>query len=190
MTRTLPRTALALALVAALAACTTTSPDVVHARDAQRLSQVEDATVLSVRPVTVEGSQSGNGGVAGAVVGGALGSTRGHGAESVAITVLGAVAGAVVGNAIERSATREDAVEVLVQLRSGERRAIVQARAGETFMPGDPVMLVTSGGRTRLTRAPAGSAPVGSAPPPVYAPQGPTPAMQPAPVYSPYGPRS
>lgn len=190
MKRTLPRTALMLALVAALAACSTTSPDVVHARDAQRLSQVQDAVVLSVRPVTVEGSQSGHGGMAGAVVGGALGSTRSHGAESLAIAVLGAVAGAVVGNAVERSATREDAVEVLVQLRSGERRAIVQARAGETFMPGDPVILVSTGGRTRVTRAPAGTAPVGTAPPPVYAPQGPGPAAQPAPVYSPNGPRS
>ena len=54
--------------------------------------------------------------------------------------VLGAVAGAVVGNAIERSTTREEAVEVLVQLRSGERRAIVQAKGNETLVAGEAVI--------------------------------------------------
>ena len=61
------------------------------------------------------------------------------------------------GNAVERMSTREDAVEVLVQLRSGERRAIVQAKAGETLQAGDAVILVSTGGKTRVTRAPAGS---------------------------------
>ena len=58
----------ALILVLALAGCTTTSPDVVQRNDAQRLSSVVDATVLSVRPVTVEGTQSGLGSVAGGLV--------------------------------------------------------------------------------------------------------------------------
>jgi outer membrane lipoprotein SlyB len=65
------------------------------------------------------------------------------------------VAGAVIGNAIERSATREDALEIIVQLRNGERRAIIQAKGAESFNSGDPVVLVTTGGKTRVTRAPA-----------------------------------
>lgn len=69
--------------------------------------------------------------------------------------MLGAVAGAVIGNAIERSATREDALEITVQLRNGERRAIVQAKGAEAFNSGDPVILVTTGGKTRVMRAPA-----------------------------------
>ena len=142
-----------LALVA-LAACSTTSPDVIQRGDAQRLSQVQDATVLSVRPVTVEGSQSGGGAAAGGVIGGVAGSSVGGHRENIAVGILGAVAGAVVGNAVERSATREDAVEVLVQMKNGDRRAIVQAKAGETFAPGDPVILVTTGGKTRVTKAP------------------------------------
>lgn len=142
-----------LALVA-LAACSTTSPDVIQRGDAQRLSQVQDATVLSVRPVTVEGSQSGGGAAAGGVIGGVAGSSVGGHRENIAVGILGAVAGAVVGNAVERSATREDAVEVLVQMKNGDRRAIVQAKAGETFAPGDPVVLVTTGGKTRVTKAP------------------------------------
>ena len=143
-----------LVLAVAIAGCSTTSPDVVQRSDAQRLSTVIDATVLSVRSVTVDGSQSGIGSVAGGLVGGVAGSSVGGRREGIIIGVLGAVAGAVAGNAIERSATREDAVEILLQLRNGERRAIVQARGSETLQTGDAVILVTTGGKARVTRAP------------------------------------
>lgn len=143
-----------LVLTLALAACSTTSPDMVQRSDAQRLSTVIDATVLSVRPVTVDGTQSGMGSVAGGLVGGVAGASVGGRREGIIVGVLGAVAGAVAGNAIERSATREDAVEILLQLRNGERRAIVQARGSETLQPGDAVILVTTGGKARVTRAP------------------------------------
>ena len=145
---------IALAAAAALAACSTTSPDVIQRGDAQRLSQVQDATVLSIRPVVVEGNQSGVGAVTGGVVGGVAGSSVGGHREGAVVGVLGAVAGAVVGNAVERMGTREDAVEVLVQLRNGERRAIVQAKGTETLVAGDAVILVTTGGKTRVMRAP------------------------------------
>lgn len=147
----------ALALAAAVAACSTTSPDVIQPGDAQTLSSVQDAVVLAVRPVTVEGSQSGLGATAGGVVGGALGSTRSSGGEQVAIATVGAVAGAVAGHAIERAATREDAVELLLQTARGDRVAIVQARGKEPLQAGDAVLLITSGGRTRVTKAPPGT---------------------------------
>lgn len=148
-------TSLALAAALVLSACSTTSPDVVQRGDAQRLSQVQDATVLSSRPVTVDGSQSGVGGAAGGVTGAIAGSSVGGRREGAVVGVIGAVAGAVIGNAIERSATKEDALEIIVQLRNGERRAIIQAKGTETFNSGDPVILVTTGGKTRVTRAPA-----------------------------------
>jgi outer membrane lipoprotein SlyB len=160
---------LIVAALASLAACSTTSPDVVQRGDAQRLSQVQDATVLTVRPVVVDGSQSGIGGASGAVIGGVAGSSVGGHRESIAVGVIGAVAGAVVGNAIERAGTREDAFEILVQLRNGERRAIVQAKGAETFNPGDAVILVTTGGKTRVTRAP-GVAPTGGSQQPAGTP--------------------
>lgn len=147
------------ATVVALAACSTTSPDVVQRGDAQRMSQVQDATVLSVRPVTVDGSQSGAGAVAGGVVGAVAGSGVGGRREGQIVGVLGAVAGAALGNAIERNVTKEEAIEVLVQLRNGERRAIVQAKGNETLNPGDAVVLVSTGGKTRVTRAPTITAP-------------------------------
>lgn len=143
---------LLLAFTAVLAACTTTSPDVIQRGDAQRLSQVQDAVVLNVRPVVVDGSQSGIGGAAGAVAGGVAGSSVGGSREQIVVGVLGAVAGAVIGNAAERYGTREQAYEIMVQLRNGERRAIVQAQGNETFQPGDQVVLVSTGSTTRVTK--------------------------------------
>ena len=140
--------------VLVLSACATSSPDVISRHDAQRMSTVLDGVVLSTRPVVVEGSQSGVGGTAGAVIGGVAGSSVGGHREQVAVGVIGAVLGGVLGNQVERYGTREEAVEIMVQLRNGERRAIVQARAGEALNPGDSVVIVESGGKVRVTRAP------------------------------------
>ena len=149
--------ATAIAVVASLAACTTTSPDVIARGDAQRLSTVIDGEVLSTRPVTVDGSQSGLGGVAGGVIGGVAGSSVGGSREAVAVGIIGAVVGGIVGNAAERMGTREEAVELLIQLKGGERRAVVQAKGNESLVAGDAVIIVTTGGKVRVTRAPAGT---------------------------------
>ncbi len=148
----------------ALAGCTTTSPDVVSRHDAQRMATVVDAVVLSTRPVVVDGTQSGIGAAAGSVAGGIAGSSVGGSREAVVVGVIGAVLGGVIGNAVERASTREEAVEVLVQLKNGERRSVVQAKAGETLAAGDPVILVTTGGKVRVTKAPALQKPVASVP--------------------------
>jgi outer membrane lipoprotein SlyB len=145
---------LAAPLLVLAAACSTTNPDVVQRGDAQHMAHVEDATVLSVRPVRVDGSQSGIGGAAGAVAGGVAGSSVGGHREAAVAGVLGAVAGAVIGNAVERSGTTEDAFEILVQLKNGERRAIIQAKGQETFAAGDPVILISTNGKTRVAKAP------------------------------------
>jgi outer membrane lipoprotein SlyB len=163
--------------VATLAACATSNPDVIRPYETQRMSQVYDATVLSVRPVTVQGSQSGVGTAAGAVAGGVAGSTIGGHRDSIVGGVLGAVVGGVIGNAVEKGATQENAVEILVQLRNGERRAVVQGVGNESWAIGEPVVLVTTGGRTRVTRAPQAYQPA----PATY------PAPQPAPGYPPSG---
>jgi outer membrane lipoprotein SlyB len=167
----------ALAVVA-LAACATANPNVVQPYQAQRMSTVLDGTVLSVRPVTIDGSQSGIGAGAGAIAGGVAGSTVGGGNGTIVGSVIGAVIGGVVGNAVERNATQQNGVEILVQMRNGERRSVIQAASADAWAIGEPVVLVTTAGRTRVTRAPQAYEP---------APQG-YPAPQPAPVYPPSGP--
>lgn len=147
------KTLCALLFALAVAGCSTTSPDVVQRGDAQRLSSVQDAVVISVRPVVVDGSQSGFGGAAGAVVGGVAGSTVGSGSTSTIVGVLAGVAGAVIGNTVERRATTEQAIEIILQLSNGERRAIVQAQGTEVISAGDRVVLVSTGGTTRVTLA-------------------------------------
>jgi outer membrane lipoprotein SlyB len=145
---------LALVVAATLGACASSSPDVIQRGDTQRMSEVQDARVLTIRTVTVDGNQSGMGAAAGGVVGGLAGAGVGGQRESAIVGVLGAVAGAVAGNAIERMGTREEAVEILVQLKNGDRRAIVQAKGAEVLVPGDAVILVTTGGRIRVVKAP------------------------------------
>ncbi len=139
-----------------LVACSSSSPDVIKRDDAQRMSRVEDAVVLSVRPVMVDGNQSG----IGATVGGVVGAVGGYAGSSVqregqVLGILAGVAGAAAGNAIERMATREEAVEILLQLsKSGERRVVVQAKSSESLVAGDPVIIVTTGSKVRVSRAP------------------------------------
>jgi outer membrane lipoprotein SlyB len=145
---------MALCAVAALTACASSSPDVIRREDAQIMSFIQEGVVISIRPVTVDGSQSGIGAAAGGVIG-AIGGSGASGVqrEQQALGVLGAVAGAVVGNAIERMTTREEAVEILVQLKNGDRRAIVQAKASEILVAGDAVTIVTSGSKVRVTKS-------------------------------------
>lgn len=142
-------------LVAGIAGCASSSPDVISRSDAQRMAQVQDGVVLSVRTVTVDGSQSGVGATVGGVVG-AIGGYGGSGVqrEAQVLGVLAGVAGAAAGNAIERMSTREEAVEILVQLKNGERRAVVQAKGAEVFVSGEPVIIVTTGSKVRVSKAP------------------------------------
>ncbi len=145
----------AVATLLALGACATSSPDVISRDQAQRMSTVVDAVVLTSRPVVVDGNQSGIGAAAGGVAGAIGGSSVGGRREGAVVGILGAVVGGVVGNAVERTVTREDAVEIIVQLKNGDRRSVVQAKASESFNPGDAVILVTTGGKVRVTKAPA-----------------------------------
>ena len=53
---------------------------------------------------------------------------------TVAVGVLGAVAGAVIGNAIERNATREEAIEVLVQMVADQAKGIIHDAKSRLFV--------------------------------------------------------
>ena len=144
-----------LALSLLLSACATSSPDVVRRDEAQRQSVVYDAVLLSIRDVRIDGSQSGVGAVTGAVVGGIAGSTVGKGRGSDVAAVLGAIAGAAVANTVERANTGEEGEELLLQFSNGERRTIVQGKGGDRLQPGDAVIVIQTGNRFRVVRAPA-----------------------------------
>ena len=166
----------AIAGVGSLAGCVVANPNTVNAYDAQRMSTVVDATVLSVRPVTLQGRDTGVGTVSGAVIGGIAGSNVGGPRTGGIVGIAGAVVGGLIGNAVERDATQQQGVEILVQLKNGDRRSVVQGVQGDNFAVGDPVIMVTTGGRTRVMRAPPVT--TGSTAPTAYPTAYPAPAQQ------------
>ena len=165
-----------VAALGTLGACQTANPDAVSRYDAQRMSSVQDATVLSIRPVTLQGRDTGVGTVGGAVIGGIAGSNVGGPRTGGIVGIVGMIAGGLIGNAVERDATQQQAVEILVQLKNGDRRAVIQGVGSETFAAGDPVIMITTGSRTRVMRAPPVT--TGTAAPNAYPAAYPVPAQQ------------
>jgi len=142
----------ALAATAAITGCASTSSGSVYSGGQARQEQtVRMGVVESVRQVSIEGSKSGVGTIAGGVVGGVAGSNIGGGNRGSAVgTILGAVAGGVAGNVIEQGVTKKQGLEITVKLDNGELRAITQ-EADESFRPGERVRLLSGGGVTRVT---------------------------------------
>lgn len=147
------RLLLAVLVAAALVGCASTDPDLRQRPEAMRMAQVQDGTVLAVRKVRLDGNQTGLGATVGTVAGAVSGSSLGGQRESVVFATLGAVLGGVIGHAIERSSGRDEALELIVALRNGERVAIVQSQGEERFNPGDAVMVITQGRSARVARA-------------------------------------
>jgi outer membrane lipoprotein SlyB len=145
-------TLLLIAAAAMLNGCATRhTGEVYKDSEAGREQTVRFATIESVRTVSVAGTRSGVGTVAGGVIGGIGGSEAGHGKGSAVAAVLGGVGGMVAGEAVEEAATRKEAQEITVRLENGDLRAIVQ-HGGDVFRPGERVRLLSSGGLTRVTR--------------------------------------
>jgi outer membrane lipoprotein SlyB len=175
----------ALMLAATLVGCASTDPDLRPRTDAMRMAQVQDGQVLAVRTVRLDGHQSGLGATVPTVAGAVSGSSVGGNREAVVFATLGAVLGGVIGHAIERNAGRDEALELIVQLRNGERVAIVQSKGEERFQPGDAVMVITQGRSARVARALAPVPPqaiADEAPAAPVARQTQTPAPAPSPV--------
>ena len=111
---------------------------------------VRMGVVESVRQVTIEGTQSPVGAIAGGVVGGVAGSNIGGGKGSTIGSVLGAVAGGVGGHALEEQFTKKAGLEITVKLDSGQMLAITQ-EADEQFHPGERVRILSGQGASRVS---------------------------------------
>ncbi len=142
----------AIAASAFITGCASTSSGSVYSGGQARQEQtVRMGVVESVRQVTIEGSKSGVGTIAGGAIGGVAGSNIGGGSRGSAVgTILGAIAGGLAGNAIEEGATKKPGLEITVKLDNGELRAITQD-ADENFRPDERVRLLSAGGVTRVT---------------------------------------
>lgn len=118
--------------------------------EAGQVQNVQDGEVLYVREVTIEGSRSPLGGLAGGIMGYAVGNTIGGGSGKTLARSAGVVGGAAAGSAVQEKATREIGLEITVKLDSGEVISVVQS-ADEKFDDGDRVrVLRRSDGTARV----------------------------------------
>ncbi len=118
-----------------------TSANTVSRSEAGRIQRFEEGVIIMVRDVTIEGESRGAGAVAGGVLGFMLGGAVGGGSGRGIARTAGAIGGAAAGSAIEKSATTVPALELTVELESGEAVIIIQA-ADEHFDVGDKVRVV------------------------------------------------
>ncbi|HDS16803.1 MAG TPA: glycine zipper 2TM domain-containing protein [Proteobacteria bacterium] len=111
--------------------------------EAQRSLSVYYGTILELREVTIEGENSGAGGVLGGITGGIAGSTIGSGRGRVLATLGGALAGAAAGTLLEQESTTKAALEFTIELDNGRLLAIVQENDGH-YRVGDRIRLLES----------------------------------------------
>jgi len=124
----------------------------VYTRDQARTSQsVNYGTILRVDLVTIEGTQTGMGTVAGGAMGGALGSAVGGGSGRTIATVGGAIVGGIAGSAIEKGATTVQGVELEVQLDNGELLVVVQENDA-VYKVGDRIRVIRDSQGTARVR--------------------------------------
>ena len=121
--------------------------------EAQRQISFREGTVLEVRKVRLQGTNSNIGTIGGAAVGGVAGSGIGQGRGAIVGAVVGAVVGGIAGSAAEEGFTREDAWELTISMNSGESMVIVQEIGKDKFAPGDKVRVLQSNGKTRVSPA-------------------------------------
>lgn len=136
-----------------IAACASSSSGKVFTRDEARTARsVVEGRVADVRPVQIEGNRSVLGTAGGGYVGYELGRTIGSGRGRDLAGAVGAVAGAAAGQAVEERATRQDALQITIDLDRGETIAVVQADDVE-FAPGERVKVLRRGdGAARVAK--------------------------------------
>ncbi len=98
-----------------------------YTNQAGKVSTVAQCTVLSVRYVTVDDSNSGAGTLIGSIAGGVAGSTIGGGSTAHTLgAVGGALLGGAVGNAAEKGLSKQTGLEYIVRMDNGQVISITQ----------------------------------------------------------------
>lgn len=145
--------AAALALIIAVPACAPTNTGSTYSTGAMgSAAQVSFGTIVSARPVQVQGGTGGLGGLGGAVAGGLVGSTIGGDWRAQMLAgVGGALIGGAAGAAAERNLSGGTAVAFVVQEDRGSAFEVVQTNE-DSLAVGERVM-ISRGDRVRLSRA-------------------------------------
>jgi outer membrane lipoprotein SlyB len=123
------------------------APRTYSAYDAGRPMSVRYGVVDSVRAVKIQTPPTGAGAAVGSTVGAIAGAAAGsnnsfyYNSGSWWGALAGALLGGLVGSAIEAGASKQDGLELKVQMNDGETLVVVQD-AQEAFKAGDVVELV------------------------------------------------
>lgn len=147
----------ALSALLLAAGCTSTeslSGESYSRYSARQVQTIQDATIVAMKNVTIEGTDGSAGSLGGGVLGAAVGSNVGGGNGRLVGAAAGAIIGAIAGSAVEHSATTRNALEIEVQYSNGVRQVIVQEPGKEQLAIGMPVKVLTGGdGTTRVRPA-------------------------------------
>lgn len=132
--------------------CTSDLTEDTYSRSEARSAQtVRLGSIVSLRPVQIEGTKSIVGSGAGAVIGGVAASNVGQGRGSTVASVVGAVTGGLLGAAAEEGITRTQGVEITVLEDDGVTRAYVQqVETGQVFRVSQRVRILTVKGTSRV----------------------------------------
>lgn len=147
------RLAALVALTVATAACApNVRTDSYSIGSVGQVNRTVAGMVISVRPVSIDGSRGG-GAAAGAAAGGIAGAQVGGSDSANAIGAIGGlVVGAIAGSAIERSAAQTPGLEYVVQTENGNLMTVVQG-TDPAFAEGARV-LVLYGSPSRIIADP------------------------------------
>jgi outer membrane lipoprotein SlyB len=147
------RGVLVLATVALVCACTTPSSGQIYSRNEARTAwTVVEGRVSDVKQVQIEGNRSVLGTAGGGYVGYELGRTLGSGRGRDLAGAVGAVAGAATGQVVEERVTRQNGLQITIDLDRGESIAVVQA-ADVAFATGERVKVLRRGdGAARVAK--------------------------------------
>lgn len=145
------------AALTVLAGCASNiSPQTYSVGSVGQVNRTVSATVVSAREVDVAGT-TGIGGSAGTATGAVVGSAAGG--NNTRGNIVGAIGGAVIGGlagaAIEANATKQKAMEYVVETENGNLMTIVQGN-DSAFSLGQKV-LVLYGSPSRLIADPRGN---------------------------------
>lgn len=139
----MPRTLFAAVLATCIVAgCASSASSKVYPRhQALKTWTVEYGKVAGVDDVTIEGDRSHLGRIGGGYVGYEVGRAAVDGSGRGVAGAVGAVAGAVAGDAIEERVTRQQGLQITVELDKGSTIAVVQA-ADQQFAVGERVKVL------------------------------------------------
>lgn len=139
-----------------LAGCSSTdtlSGDVYSASEAKQVQSLSYGTLVSVRPIKIQGGDGNNviGAIGGAVLGGFLGNTVGGGTGQNLATAGGAVLGGVAGQGVEGALNRTDGVELEIRKDDGNSILVVQKQATSRYSVGQRVAIATNGSQVTVS---------------------------------------